>query len=400
MYSPVCTIPAPPPRPPVARSRSTSVRTLALIALACGVEASVHQGVAQIAANVEAGISGVRYDGFLGSAAASISPTIWWEHPRGRGLVSARGTYLRFESGRHSLDGSAHGSWFAPLARHWRSEFGLSAGSSQYANIASFSHREAEARVHLMADDHGAWLGATVGRSFFRGTPRRVVVLATGLWLLRNNRTMFVSLDRSFVGDTAYTDVRSSGRWQRGGIVLEGVVGARIWSRGGGRGVFGEGSGTVTINPEAAFVLSAGRYPTDVASGSIAGRYVTAALRVGTIRVRKPAPPILSTEAPAPIGSDGTKTRLAIQTRPDDVLLTIYAPQALTVEISGDFTDWQPVPLSRDPADHESWVGTFRISSGMHRINVRRDGGPWLVPGGTRRTPDDYDGEVGIFIVP
>src|SRR5213078_4694181 len=90
MYSPVCTIPAPPPRPPVARSRSTSVRTLALIALACGVEASVHQGVAQIAANVEAGISGVRYDGFLGSAAASISPTIWWEHPRGRGLVSAR----------------------------------------------------------------------------------------------------------------------------------------------------------------------------------------------------------------------------------------------------------------------------------------------------------------------
>src|SRR6266480_3775735 len=354
MYSPVCTIPAPPPRPPVARSRSTSVRTLALIALACGVEASVHQGVAQIAANVEAGISEVRYDGFLGSAAASISPTIWWEHPRGRGLVSARGTYLRFESGRHSLDGSAHGSWF----------------------------------------------GATVGRSFFRGTPRRVVVLATGLWLLRNNRTMFVSLDHSFVGDTAYTDVRSSGRWQRGGIVLEGVVGARIWSRGGGRGVFGEGSATVTINAEAAFVLSAGRYPTDVASGSIAGRYVTAALRVGTIRVRKPAPPILSTEAPAPIGSDGTETRLAIQTRPDDVLLTIYAPQAHTVEISGDFTDWQPVPLSRDPADHESWVGTFRISSGMHRINVRRDGGPWLVPGGTRRSPDDYDGEVGIFIVP
>src|SRR2546429_4625418 len=244
MYSPVCTIPAPPPRPPVARSRSTSVRTLALIALACGVEASVHQGVAQIAANVEAGISEVRYDGFLGSAAASISPTIWWEHPRGRGLVSARGTYLRFESGRHSLDGSAHGSWFAPLARHLRSEVGLSAGSSQYANIASFSHREAEARVHLTADDHAAWLGATLGRSFFRGTPRRVVVLATGLWLLRNNRTMLGSLDRSFVGDTAYTDVRSSGRWQRGGAGLGGGGGARIWGRGGGGGGVGGGGRT------------------------------------------------------------------------------------------------------------------------------------------------------------
>src|SRR6266702_4914488 len=76
---------------PAARSRITSVRTLALIALACGAEAGVHQGVAQIAANVEAGISDVRYDGFLASAAASISPTIRWEHPRGRSLVSARG---------------------------------------------------------------------------------------------------------------------------------------------------------------------------------------------------------------------------------------------------------------------------------------------------------------------
>src|SRR6266487_6352601 len=387
---------------PAARSRITSVRTLALIALACGAEAGVHQGVAQIAANVEAGISDVRYDGFLASAAASISPTIRWEHPRGRSLVSARGTYLRFESGRHSLDGSAHGSWFAPLARHWRGELGLSAGSSQYANIASFSHSEAEARLHLTADDHGGWIGATVGRSFFRSAPRRVLVLATGLWVLRNNKTMFVSLDRSFVGDTVYTDLRSSGRWQRGGIVLEGVVGARIWSQGGGRGVFGEGSATVTINPEAAFVLSAGRYPTDVVSGSIAGRYVTAAMRIGTIRVRKSAAPILSIEAPPPVpsGSDGPETRLTIQTRPDDVLLTVFAPHAGLVEISGDFTDWQPVSLTRNAVDHKSWVGTFRISSGMHRINVRRDGGPWLVPEGTRRSPDDYDGEVGIFIVP
>jgi len=379
------------------------VRTLALIALACGAEASVHRGVAQIAANVEAGISGVRYDGFLASGAASIAPTIWWEHPRGRGLVSARGTYLRFESGRHSLDGSAHGSWFAPLARHWRGEVGLSAGGSQYANIASFSHSEAEARLHLMTDDHGAWVGATVGRSFFGSAPRRVLVLATGLWVLRNDKTMFVSVDRSVVGDSAYTDVRSSGRWQSGRLVLEGVVGARIWSSGGGRGVFGEGSAAVTISPEAAFVLSAGRYPTDVVSGSIAGRYVTAALRVGTIRIHRPAARVISIDAPvppAPSGSNGTETRLTIQTRPDDVLLTVYAPHAGLVEISGDFTDWQPVQLSRNTADHESWVGTFRISSGIHRINVRRDGGPWLVPGGTRRSPDDYDGEVGIFIVP
>src|SRR6266699_3069621 len=121
---------------PAARSRITSVRTLALIALACGAEAGVHQGVAQIAANVEAGISDVRYDGFLAPAAASISPTIRWEHPRGRSLARARRTSPRCETARYSVDGSARGSLFPPLARHWRGELGLSAGSSQYANIA------------------------------------------------------------------------------------------------------------------------------------------------------------------------------------------------------------------------------------------------------------------------
>ena len=380
------------------------MRTLALIALACGAPASVHRLVAQVAANIEAGISEVRYDGFLASAAASVSPTIRWEHPGGRGLLSARGTYLRFESGRHSLDGSANGSWFRPLARHWRGELGVSAGSSQYANIASFSHSEAAARLHLMDDDRGGWVGATVGRAIFSGAPRRVIVVAAGVWLLRRDRTMFVSFDRSFVGETAYTDVRSSGRWRMAGIVLEGVVGARIWSRGGGRGVFGEGSATVPLGPDAALVLSAGRYATDAVSGSIAGRYVTAAVRLGTIRVRRPATQGQPIDGPVPAGSNSApaapETRLAIQIRRDDVLLSVYAPGASTIEITGDFTDWQPVRLGRNNADEESWAGTFRISSGVHRINVRRDGGAWLVPGGTRRSADDYDGEVGIFVVP
>lgn len=380
------------------------MRALALIVSACGAETGVHPLAAQVAASVEAGISDVRYDGFLASAAGSISPTIRWEHARGRGLVSARGTYLRFESGRHSLDGSANGAWFTPLTEHVRGELGLSAGSSQYANIASFSYSEAEARLHLMDGDRGLWVGATGGRSFLGGAARPVIVIATGVWVLRTDKTLFVSLDRSFVGDTAYTDVRSSGRWRTTGVMLEGIVGARIWSRGGGRGVFGEGSATVTISPEAALVISAGRYPTDAVSGSIAGRYVTAALRLGAMGVRRPPPRSSPSYDPAggrfnsspPFG----KARLTIHVRQDDVVLTVHAPGATTIEVSGDFTDWQPIQLVRNPADPDCWDGTFRIASGVHRVNVRRDGGPWTVPEGTTRSADDYDGEVGLFTLP
>ena len=377
------------------------MRTLALIGLACGV--SGHALYAQVTANVEAGITDVQYDGFLASGAASISPTMRWQHPRGRGFFSARGTYLQFQSGRRSIDGSANGSWFTPLARHWRGEVGVAAGASDYANIASFSHGQVDARLHLMDEDRGGWFAATMGRASFGGGPRPVTVVAVGMWLLRTDKTMFVSLDRSFIGDTAYTDLRSSARWRRASIVLEGVVGARVWSRGGGRGVFGEGSATVTLGRQAALVLSAGRYPTDVVSGSLAGRYVTAALRLGTIAVHRPATPALTNSHASELHSSTSTsdTRLEIRSQQnDDVRLTLYAPGATAVEISGDFTDWRPVPLSRDPVNGDAWVASFRISRGLHRINVRRDGGPWLAPGGTTRSADDYDGEVGVFILP
>jgi len=359
---------------------------------------------AQVTANVEAGITDVQYDGFLASGAASISPTMRWQHAGGRGFLSARGTYLQFQSGRRSIDGSANGSWVTPLARHWRGELGLAAGASDYANIASFSHGQVDARLHLMDEDRGGWIAATMGRSSFGTGPRPVTVVAAGMWLLRTDKTMFVSVDRSFIGDTAYTDLRSSARWRRANIVLEGVVGARVWSRGGGRGVFGEGSATLTLGRQAALIVSAGRYATDVVSGSLAGRYVTAAVRLGRITVRRPVTPLFSghSHASEPHSSASTTdTRLEIETRrDDDVRLTLYAPGATVVEISGDFTDWRPVALSRSPTTGDAWVASLRIPRGIHRINVRRDGGPWMAPGGTTRSADDYDGEVGVFILP
>jgi hypothetical protein len=380
------------------------VRTLAFTVLAC-VATRIQSVGAQVTANVEAGVSDVQYDGFLASGAASLSPTMRWEHPQGRGFISARGTYLQFQSGRHSVDAAVNGSWFQPLARHWRGELGAAGGASQYATIASFNHGELETRLHLMDVDHGAWVGATAGRSSFGRGARPSTVIALGFWLLRDDKTMFVSFDRSLVGDTAYSDLKSSGRWRRQWLVLEGVLGARVWSRGGGRGLYGEGSATVSLSEHTALVLSAGRYPTDAVSGSIAGRYATLAIRMGTIAVRRPAPAMLPHVLVPVSGSDGgsttTETALEIQRgRGDAVRLLLSAPGATTVEVSGDFTDWRPVSLTRTPAKTDLWQTTLQIPPGIHRINVRRDGGPWMAPRGTTRATDDFDGEVGVFTLP
>lgn len=379
------------------------MRTLALTVLACGAAAFIQTLGAQVTANVEMGISDVQYDGFLGSAAGSLSPSMRWEHPRGRGFVSARATYLQFQSGRHSLDGSVNGSWFTPLARHWRGELGAAAGGSDYANIASFSHAQTEARLHLMDSDHGGWLGVTIGRTAFRSSSRPAAVIATGVWLLRGDKTMFASIDRSFVGETVYTDLRTSGRWRGEKIVLEGIVGARVWSRGAGRGVFGEGSATLNLGAGVALVLSGGRYPTEAISGGIAGKYATLAVRLGTVPFRHaPAPTFIQPrQSRAADGVESSSPLLEIQRQKNDaVQLTLYAPGAATLEISGDFTDWRAVALSRSPDRMDFWTASFRIAPGIHRLNVRRDGGPWLAPAGTLHSTDDYDGEVGVFTLP
>lgn len=378
---------------------------LALIGLACGC--GVHGVQSQVTPTVDAGISAVKYDGFLLSGAASLTPSVRWDHPGGRGFVAARGSYLRFESGNRSLDVSTSGSWFTPFARRWRGEFGLAVGASDYASVTRFSHGVAEARIHLIDAGRGGWISATVGRASFGAQPRPVSVVALGVWLLRTDFTLLASLDRSFIGDTAYTDLRSSTRWQRGRLLFQGTLGARVLSRGGGRGVYGEATTTLPLGTRTAFVVSAGAYPTDLISGSLAARYVTVGLRFGAIALRRPAPRAFPALIDVSSGANGSAIDLAADARleiqigeGEDVRLTIYAPGATAVEISGDFTDWRPVPLSRKPTSADAWEGSFRIPRGIHRVNVRRDGGRWLAPVGTTRSADDYDGEVGVFLLP
>src|SRR5213078_5416913 len=105
--------------------------------------------VAQATGNVDVAVSTVRYDGFLPSGAASLTPAVSWERPGA--TITARGTYLRFESGRRSLQGLIAASLFTPprsLPHRWRGEISLSAGGSNYADFASFWHATGEARLH------------------------------------------------------------------------------------------------------------------------------------------------------------------------------------------------------------------------------------------------------------
>jgi hypothetical protein len=357
----------------------------------------------QIHATVDLGASAVRYDGFLLSGALALTPAFTWDGARG--ALTLRGTYLRFESGNRSLQGSMRGSFFTRPARGWRGELSASAGASSYASFATFWHTLGDLRLHRGGERRGAWIGVTAGRtSFGTAVPARPVVAASGaVWLRRDQLTLLVSAHRAFVGDTQYSDIDLTVRAQRGKLALETVAGGRVWSRGAGRGLFGEGSGIVALNDRVGLVLSGGRYPTDPIRGSIASRYVAVAVRLRVRSIPARDPPYLLTRAgrAGANGDSSAPVTLAVHTARDGLVrLVIHGPPAgaSLVEIAGDFTEWQPVPLRQTAAG--TWEALVPISRGVHRINVRVAGGAWIAPAGITRVRDEYDGDVGVFIVP
>ncbi len=354
---------------------------------------------AQANATIDMGASLVRYDGFLLSSAAAITPTFAWYGRRA--ALNARGTFLRFESGNRSVQGSVVGSLFTRPAENWRLEASATAGASSYADFASFWHLLGEFRVRRDTERGGIWMAATGGRTAFGQSEEARPVFAASLTGLqrRGSLVLLLSAGRAFVGDTQYSDIGMTARGQYHKIVLEMLIAARVWSEGAGHGVYGEASGSLPLSDRWSVVMSGGRYPSDPIRGNIAGRYVSAALR---FRIQRPTRPI----APLPVHQSGANggdpppsTLLTLTPQsPGYVKLVLQTPPATSVEIAGDFTDWRPIALAQN--SEGSWEVVLQITAGIHQINMRRDGGPWTAPGGTTRLAGDYGDEVGTFVVP
>src|SRR6266478_8200359 len=104
---------------------------------------------------------------------------------------------------------------------------------------------------------------------------------------------------------------------------------------------------TFMLGERAALFASGGRYPTDPVSGSVAGRYDSVGLRLRTalLRPRARSDPWLPSRSLAS-GDGGSTAQLEVQPTPDgSARVVVRAPAAATVEVAGDFTDWQPVAL-------------------------------------------------------
>jgi hypothetical protein len=357
---------------------------------------------AQVTGSLEAAVSRVHYDDFLPSAAASLGGAVAVQAPSA--ALRGRASYLLFETGNSTWQAALAGAYFTSRIGPARPELWAAAGGSRYAYFPSFWHAIAGARFHFGIEQGTVWLDGSVGRTAFGAPTRPLAIVGAGVWTRRYGPTVTLATSYVRVGDTTYSDLQAAARGRPGSVEVDGVLGARLWSRGGGRGVYAEATVAVPLGSATALVLAGGRYPTDPTRGTISGNYMSAGLRVRMPAPgQRPAPrtpePLVTTSGPGSSEETGAEVQLQVRREKDGaVRIIVRAPTATHVELAGDFTDWQPLAMT--PAGPGRWEVGVRIAPGVHHINVRLNRGPWFAPGGTARSSDDYGGEIGIVVVP
>jgi hypothetical protein len=357
--------------------------------------------VAQTAGSVDVGGSVVEYDGFLASGAAVLAPSFRFDSRVFS--IGAQGSWTLFESGSSIFQGSLAAAWVAASKGPMRFELSGSAGASVYRNEQSSGHLLGGARVHLLGETSGAWIGAAAGRSY--GAAGVPLELAGTAWSVKNRLTFLGTVTATLHDQIRYLDFLGAIRWAGTRLELEARIGARPWGRNFAdaeeslTGAYGELDLLAPLNRWLSLTLSGGKYRADPVRRTLGAEYISAGVRLGRSsrsarRVALGAEAMGGRVVPRETGAP----RLEISGTGERRTLRIRAPDAKAVELMGDFTDWTPVRLVL--IEPGLWETELEIPAGVHRVNIRLDGGPWAVPGGARVERTEFGGSVGILVVP
>jgi hypothetical protein len=277
-------------------------------------------------------------------------------------------------------------------------------------------------RLHTRGEVTGAWLGAGLG-GVGTGTQTAALTRLEGgirsgvgpagfrVWLARTSFGVRPGVGGS-LGNIAGDDSTGAGGKQvveytdlgtRAALAFSRYeVGATLVRRWGTaalrssalRNIAWEVNAVWWVRPSVGLVASAGHSLPELSLALPGARYRSLGVRLalgarprGGARSGAGVPPAT---AATPAGTP----RLILAT---PHRIAIVGPAADRAEVMGDFTDWHARPLVR--AGEGRWALDAALSRGVHQLNVRFDGGEWVVPAGTVAVDDGFGGEVGIFVV-
>lgn len=338
----------------------------------------------------------IAYDESSAVTGLSVAPRFQFVRPWQS--LSMGGTVTRFPDDVWSIQGHFAGSTFLPALVGLHPEVSVRMLGTRHEDGGGSSDLAGALRFHWIRGTRGFWAGANGGRAWDGQAWHGTVAAEAGGWTRSGPGTLSLALSGTRLGSgLRFAESEAAYRVERGALELVAYGGFRHWLRPGDADAEGWGGASVAwwIGKQLALTATGGAYPADYAQGLPSGAYGSVGLRLATGRLtrgRQASEP-LDLIIPPPGTARITLDRLAEGT----ARLVLNGVPGFRVEIMGDFTLWEPIPLA--PLGGGRWSTVLPISEGIHRMNLRVDGGEWRVPPGLPSSDDEFGGSAGLLVV-
>lgn len=397
--------------------RAAAARVVAVLALfgASAPLISVPVHAQAVSSSLGVGVTAGSVLAGSSPSALLLQPALRWDRPRA--LIDAQGSWLAAPGARMDGDASVSGRYFSPVFRGLRVELGAAARHNGGPDVIESSNGiEGEARVSLAFGAGGVWVGGSQLASASRTLPAHVQGFGAGSWRRVGSAVFTASVTASSystttgspfdslgagppTGDTLsrhesttiprqYADLESSIYWSHGPLSLDALLGTRVTSSYGQRTTWGRAQASWAFGNQFALVAAGGTRAPEPAIGRVGGSFMSLGVRLASV-------PWI---AHALHGARSSASAFGVRADGPMRVIFVRAPAARTVELMGDFTDWQTVSMRR--AANDEWEVAMRIAPGSHRLNIRVDGGEWTAPPGASTARDEFNGVVGLVVVP
>lgn len=365
----------------------------------------------------DASFSAVEYENGRYASALTLDQSLFLTRERSSTLADA--VVSIFDDGHWSMQGELSGTryskplkipelvvpfapnYYVPFFRTMRGEMSLGFTGSAQQGLLPTLQVLPQARLHFLDLERGMWAGGGFARTFDGEQWRTTLMGDVGAWLRHGSTVVSASLHpQQLQNGDLMSDIGGTIDRTIMGVSLAATLGLRIGQAERVNVGWGSVGATFSINRRLLATASVGTYPTDLLQRLPGARFVSLSIRLPTRSVFQRRDDRIAPSAPVTTPTDGVILRIAgaDSTRGGGArVIRVRAPASERVEVMADFTEWEPVALVRTPAG--VWEITLPVGPGQHHLNVRLDGGDWVVPTNVARVTDEFGGVVGLILV-
>jgi hypothetical protein len=363
---------------------------------------------------ITTGVAGWVDDGAPGSP-LRLAPTVAIDGTHG---VLVAGTLLSSsQMGTPYRGARLAGGWLIGPSRHLPIELKARAFHSSGPSDPDQGLVRVEARLHFASPGGGAWMAIAKEQPYgFNGQVAQPLI-GLGTWARRGGLSMMLDLEQRsglFPRASNPDSVRRAGGLADAampavpqevmGVGLTSTMATVHWDRG-----------RLSLESVGGVTLSLAKSPRRWAVGTAALQVTRDFTVFATVGNRDPELYLIepsdsprtsvgfrlsqwrSAALDAPLVSRASVAHWTVRRlEGESWTLAVRAPGARLVEVSGDFTDWEPLRL--DHVGGDRWQAVVALVPGVHQVNLRVDGGAWLPPPGAPTTADGFGGRVGVVV--